>query len=397
MIEGTPSHVPPEPDWLKNLDDLREQMWDEHTQGRDEDEPRDDELPGGPVYESVWTEAENVGDRAWRNATDEERIRYVTQAAIRRRQRASEQPSPAVVAERRPAAGLSVLTWADLLAEPPDPPPTIRPGIPKVGLVVVAGAPKIGKTLWVSQLVLETRQRALLVVEEGSRAGIAYRLRKQAFHLELEDPPLTLMHRQRVRLDDRESVKRLRAHVEETRPAIIGLDPLNRLHQADENKPSLMTPVMDSMANLAYDYECAVVAVHHMAKPSADRRGDIWDRFRGASSIRSGTDANLVLDGSTDRVHLVGEFRDGEPMSEWLELDRETLLFTPGDAPEAPTKIDPIVLRTYVEAHAYVTKAMAAAKFEVSVNTAAEALRKLGADEFRGPRNEIRFTFGTRQ
>ena len=93
-----------------------------------------------------------------------------------------------------------------------------------------------------------------------------------------------------------------------------------------------MTPVMDAMAGIAYDLETAVLAIHHLAKPSAERRGDVWDRFRGASSIRSGTDANLALDGTGNRVKLVGEFRDSEPLLEHLELDRKSLLFQAGRA-----------------------------------------------------------------
>ena len=79
--------------------------------------------------------------------------------------------------------------------------------------------------------------------------------------------------------------------------------------------------------------------IHHLAKPSAERRGDIWDRFRGASSIRSGTDANLILDGSGDRVRMYGEFRDAEPLSAYLELDRTSLTFHVVDAPKGTGKV----------------------------------------------------------
>ena len=50
------------------------------------DEPRPDELPGGLAYADAWSEAEASADRHWRNATDDERIRLTTAAAVGRRQ-----------------------------------------------------------------------------------------------------------------------------------------------------------------------------------------------------------------------------------------------------------------------------------------------------------------------
>jgi hypothetical protein len=300
-------------------------------------------------------------------------------------------------APRAIPADLRALSWDELMAEPADPPPMLAPGIPEVGVTVVAGSPKVGKTLWAGQMALESGRPALLVIEEGSLAGIAYRLRRQADELGIARPLVEVLHRKRIRLDERRSVAMLRSYVETTRPALVIVDPLNRLHSADENRPTQMTPVMDALAEIAYDCACAVLAIHHLAKPSAERRGDIWDRFRGASSIRSGTDANLVLDGTGDRIRLVGEFRDAEPLTEWLELDRDALLFRHADAPEAPAKVDPIALREYVADRGQVTGKQIVERFSVSRNTAFAALRALGCDEFAGVRGVLTFSIGTGQ
>ncbi|MDP8905606.1 MAG: AAA family ATPase [Chloroflexota bacterium] len=301
------------------------------------------------------------------------------------------EPAQGPIAVRaRPA----VLSWAELMAQPADPPPQLCPGVPKVGVTVIAGAPKVGKTLLLSQRALEVRQPVLLVIEEGSLAGISYRLRRQAAELGISNPPIHVMHRQRVRLDDHASVRRLRGHVEDVGAVFVGLDPLNKLHGADENRPAQMTPVMESLAGIAYDYSCAVVAAHHLAKPSAERRGDVWDRFRGAGAIRSGTDANLALDGSGERVRLVGEFRDAEPLAMWLELDRDALLFTEAEPPDAPAKVDPMALRAYVEERGQVTARQVMEQFGVVKGTALSALRALGCDEYSGARGQLVFTLG---
>jgi hypothetical protein len=269
-------------------------------------------------------------------------------------------------------------------------------GIPKVGLTVIAGSPKVGKSLYATGTALAVGCRTLYIAEEGSRRGISYRLRHQAAALGVVDPPFYLSHLTRTRLDSPQSVRALREQVRALRAELVILDPLNKAHGADENKPTAMTLVMDALSTLAYDLGIAVVAIHHLAKPSLERRGDVWDRFRGASSIRSGTDANLVLDGSGDTVQLVGEFRDAEPLTAWYALDRETLLFAPVEGPHpAPAKVDPIALRAYVTERRLVAAADVMAKFDVSKMTAFAALRALGCDEFSGPRGRLTFSLST--
>lgn len=302
----------------------------------------------------------------------------------------------AVVTLPRPTAiAPAVLSWADLMAEPAEPPPVLRPGVPVIGVTVLAGPPKAGKTLLASQWALETGRRTLLVELEGDLRGLSYRLRTQAAAIGLLDPPVSVMHRQRLRLDDRDSVRKLYELTADYE--LIVIDPLNRAHSADENRPTEMTRVMDGLASIAYGRQTAVLAIHHLSKPSVERRGDPWDRFRGASSIRSGTDANLILDGQGDRMRLVGEFRDAEPLSEWLELDRVSLTFRSVGAPDAPAKIDPTALRAYVVERGQVRAQEVATHFGASKNTAFDALRAIGCDEFSGVRNALTFTLRTGQ
>lgn len=288
------------------------------------------------------------------------------------------------------------LTWAELMDSPPEPPPQLCPGVPEVGVTVLAGSPKVGKTLWASQQALECGKPTLMVIEEGGQAGISYRMRRQADELGLDaPPPIEVWHRERIQLDRPPSVKKLRDHVASMRPALVVLDPLNRLHGADENRPTQMTPVMDALSGIAYDYGCAVLAIHHLSKPSAERRGDIWDRFRGASAIRSGTDANLALDGTGERLRLVGEFRDAEPLSRWLELDREALVFRDAEAPEVPAKVDAGELREFVQERGQVNARQVMERFEVSKPTALTALRSQEEfDHYIGARGEMVFTYG---
>ena len=61
--------------------------------------------------------------------------------------------------------------------------------------------------------------------------------------------------------------------------------------------------------------------------------------------------------------------------------------------PVAPTKVDPIALRAFVEKRRQVSARQVSDEFEVSLNTAKLALRALGCDEFPGAHNVLTFTF----
>ena len=141
-------------------------------------------------------------------------------------------------------------------------------------------------------------------------SGITYRLARQAAALDIAGAPIAVLHRQRDPPGQPEQRGRPPGQHRGGRAARArGPGPAQPAPRGNENRPTQMTPVMDAMAGIAYDYGVAVLAIHHLSKPSAERRGDIWDRYRGASWIRSGTDANLALDGSGDRVRLRCKYR----------------------------------------------------------------------------------------
>ncbi|MGA2512801.1 MAG: hypothetical protein ABSG37_04190 [Candidatus Limnocylindrales bacterium] len=68
---------------------------------------------------------------------------------------------PAIGGRPRPARSgtkpLVALDWAAIMAEPDEPVPTLIPGIPKVGLAVLAGSPKVGKSLFLTQTATPAR------------------------------------------------------------------------------------------------------------------------------------------------------------------------------------------------------------------------------------------------
>lgn len=317
-----------------------------------------------------------------------------------------------VIGARPQRLEIKTHSMAELVAMHIEPPPMLVEGtVPEVGLTVLAGPPKVGKTLLASQMGLVVGAEGsqpdflgrgtgsgpvLIVVEEGSIAGLSWRLRHQSAALGIDSARIEVAHRQRIRLDAPRSVDLLRGKVASYRPVLVIVDPLNRLHGADENRPTQMTPVMDALAGIAYEFGCAVLAIHHLSKPSSERTGPIWDRFRGATSIRSGTDANLALEGGGTTVQMFGEFRDAEPLSEYLELDRPTLTFRAVEGPTVSRKVDPDALRTYIAEQDQVTVAKVVERFGVTRPTARVSLENLpDIDWYDGPRRTRFYTLGT--
>jgi hypothetical protein len=146
-----------------------------------------------------------------------------------------------VIAEREPTIlrpsmpGLVGISTADLLAEPDEAVPFHTPDlIPAEGLVVVAAPPKVGKTILMSQLALVTgcedgaprplflgREvmpgRVLYVLEEGSRASLRYRVRRQMEGLAIGRSAVTWALQAHVRLTTRRA-SRISGHGSATSP-----------------------------------------------------------------------------------------------------------------------------------------------------------------------------------
>ncbi len=308
-------------------------------------------------------------------------------------------------------SGLVGISTAELLAEPDESIPFHAADlIPAEGLVVVAAAPKIGKTILMSQLALVTGcedgpprpqflgrdvvpGRVLYVLEEGSRASLRYRVRRQMEGLAIARSAVTWALQAHVRLDNPQSVKDLRARVADVAPVLVVLDPLNRLHGLDENRPSEMSRVMGAAVAIVQEARCAVVVLHHLTKPNFEHRGRLVDRIRGAGSIVGATDANLVMEPlGGGRVRLEGEFRDAEPITMFLELDPERLLFSRTLPERASGKVPADALLAFVEERTRVTARDVMDRFECSKVTALAALDETpDLDRTTGSRGQLHY------
>lgn len=213
----------------------------------------------------------------------------------------------------------------------------------EAGAGILGGAPKSCKSFFALDLCVAVasgtscagRFRVLapgpvvLLCAEDPNAVISSRLAAlaRARGRTLKDLPIEVIV-DAVRLPD--GLGRLEATLAATKPRLLLLDPLIRLHRADENSASEMSVILDGLRNLARSSRTAILLVHHARKAAAGNPGA---GLRGSSDLAAFGDTNLYLrrftqDGS---LELKIEHRAAAPPAPL----RLKLVVDDGDAPTA--------------------------------------------------------------
>lgn len=259
--------------------------------------PHPDDLPGGATYALIWSEAERVGDRQWRMATDEERIRYVTAAAVSRRHRRES------VTLDPNAGGIDA---ADLIALDIAPLRWIVPDLICEGTTVIAAPPKIGKSCLVYQAAVETAvggelfgrrvapgSALYLALEDGARRGRDRLLAALAGRT---------MPRGRLEvrwaapmigkgLED-DIARWLDAHPD---ASIVGIDTLGKVRTRGDGRQNAYQADVDDLGRLQglfRDRRVALLIVHHARKEVGD---DFLASVSGTYGVTGSADTILVV------------------------------------------------------------------------------------------------------
>jgi hypothetical protein len=199
----------------------------------------------------------------------------------------------------------------------------VRGVIPRVGLVVVWGPPKCGKSFWTFDLLMyvalgwqyrghRVKQGAVVYCALEGGAGFAkrveaWRRRHLADH---HDPvPFWLLDVSVDVIADRgRLVAAIRAQLGEVIPAVVVIDTLNRGLNGSENDPGDMARFIQAADAIREAFGCAVVIVHHC--------GIEGTRPRGHTSLAGAVDAQIAVarDDETDLISVnVQYMKDDEP------------------------------------------------------------------------------------
>lgn len=225
--------------------------------------------------------------------------------------------------------------------------------LPRGALTVLAGPPKVGKSLLALSL-------AVAVASGQPFLGRAVQP-GPVFFWALEDGPDRLRARLRAILgragDDPvaraaalplhlswaqtsgqpETLRRFFAEVYRHHPVLLVLDPLREFHSRDENNSARMAGLLRPLRSLARSENLAVLLVHHTRKD--DHRS--FAAIRGSSAIFAAVDGALLLTAPPDRPNallLQASLRDATPADPLHLALAPDLIFT--DRPPDPAAAD---------------------------------------------------------
>ena len=196
----------------------------------------------------------------------------------------------------------------------------------------IAGTPKAGKS-WLGldmavsiasgrpcldHFAVKQPGPALIYLAEDAMADVRRRLDAICAHKRIDIAKLDLhvIDVPSLRLDFADDFRRLVATVEAYRPRFLLLDPLVRLHRADENNAQEVASLLARLRDLQRQHELAITLVHHTRKAAAGQPGQ---GLRGSSDLHAWSDSALYLLKRKGHTDLVIEHR-AAPAPEPLKL-----------------------------------------------------------------------------
>lgn len=199
-----------------------------------------------------------------------------------------------------------------------------------IGLnLAVAGAR--GDAEFLGFKIREGGFRTLLVNGEVHRGVLARRVRLIQ-HARITDDRF-LYNKQHMALSNPEVWAKFCAMVESWKPALVILDPLADVFDADENSNTEMNREFKKLKDLRKRFGCTILLIHHDGKASETNSSRApHQRMRGANIIAAATDTILSMvplsqtKAPTGRLHF--RVRNGEtPEPRRVRLNSTTLWF----------------------------------------------------------------------
>jgi hypothetical protein len=221
--------------------------------------------------------------------------------------------------------------------------------LPRAGLMISGGAPKLGKSLKVGNALLcralgrawlgfPTDPGISLVVQSELHAEAMAERYRMMLHSEVASFPEGRLHikaRRGLMLDEASGLAQIGAWIEETGADLLVIDPLARHMTGDENSNHDMGAVVRAVDCLIERYGVAVWIVHHPSKSKEGQQRSGGMRLRGASALFAAADTVMMLDPDGDKFRLTFELRHGaapEPIR--LSRDENLWLVPSGPAPQ---------------------------------------------------------------
>ncbi|MEK9144973.1 MAG: AAA family ATPase [Elusimicrobiota bacterium] len=211
------------------------------------------------------------------------------------------------------------------------------------GVGLLGGCPKVGKSWLGLEMAVSVasgtpclgafapsgRGRALIYMAEDADPVVRERLESLCrYHrVRLEDIELFVITVATLRIDIPDEQQRLSETMARLKPTMLLLDPLIRLHRANENDSGEVSAILAYLRGLQRQYDAAVVLVHHVRKSGSN--GQPGQALRGSGDWHAFGDSNLYLQRRDRHLLLTIEHRAArspEPITLQLVEDDPTHL-----------------------------------------------------------------------
>ena len=180
--------------------------------------------------------------------------------------------------------------------------------LPVGGSCLIAGPPGIGKSFLALHTAIcvasgddflqhyPTMPGSVVYVDEENSAtalNVRQAMLRNSNGLHLERLCLWVAVKQGFLLDEKDALDELIALLKPLEPELLILDPLIRLHRADENSAQQMGIVTKNLSRIQRQVGCAIILVQHQRKEGSARRKR--DVVRGSSELTAWPDSVVTL------------------------------------------------------------------------------------------------------
>jgi hypothetical protein len=207
----------------------------------------------------------------------------------------------------------------------------------KEAVGIIGGAPKCCKswlgldiaisvasdTHCLDRFKVEHKGPALVYLAEDAAHMVKERVQGICSHrrLDIHALDLNIIDAPSLRLDLEVDRKRLTDALQRINPVLLLLDPLVRLHRADENSSADISHILGFLREIQRRFNMAVILVHHMSKK---HRPQLGQALRGSGDLHAFGDCNAYLVRKDKRLLLSLEHRfapTGDPIPLTLVSD----------------------------------------------------------------------------
>lgn len=191
---------------------------------------------------------------------------------------------------------------------------------------IIGGAPKCckswlgldiaisvaSKTPCLERFQVERQGPALVYLAEDAAPMVKERVQGICSHrrLDIHALDLSIIDAPSLRLDLEADREKLINALQRINPVLLLLDPLVRLHRADENSSADISQILGFLREIQRHFNMAVILVHHMSK---NHRAQLGQALRGSGDLHAFGDCNAYLVRKDKRLLLSFEHRFAPP------------------------------------------------------------------------------------